>query len=347
MTHTRPALEPGLGGGRPFGWQSHATRRATAGFFVLLAGSLAGTAAQLMQPGLWPIWGYGCLVLAAVLLVLLLMRVLARQPTRTLAARMLLALLVLLAGALLGAAQTGLRAAYFERQALPGALEGRDLLLTGVVAQMPQRHDTGLRFHFKAEMAQLLSADGAAGPGTAVAVPDRLALSWYTEGSWGAASPTPAPAQPPVALHAGERWQFVVRLKAPHGSRNPHGFDHELWLWEQDVQATGHVRSTDRRAPPLQMGQSWQHPVERAREAVRDAILARADGLPEDPARARALGVVAALVTGDQAAIERADWDVFRATGIAHLMSISGLHITLLPGLLRPWWARCGGAAAR
>jgi competence protein ComEC len=37
--------------------------------------------------------------------------------------------------------------------------------------------------------------------------------------------------------------------------------------------------------------------------------------------------LIAALVTGGQGAIERADWDVFRATGVAHLMSISGLHI--------------------
>ena len=41
----------------------------------------------------------------------------------------------------------------------------------------------------------------------------------------------------------------------------------------------------------------------------------------------------AALVTGDQRAIDRADWDIFRATGVAHLMSISGLHITLFAWL--------------
>ena len=38
-------------------------------------------------------------------------------------------------------------------------------------------------------------------------------------------------------------------------------------------------------------------------------------------------------MTGDQNAIERADWDVFRATGVAHLMSISGLHITMFAWL--------------
>jgi competence protein ComEC len=64
--------------------------------------------------------------------------------------------------------------------------------------------------------------------------------------------------------------------------------------------------------------------VEQARQHVRDAIAAQLAGA--DP---RAAGVVAALVTGDQRAIDRADWDLFRATGVAHLMSISGLHITL------------------
>ena len=51
----------------------------------------------------------------------------------------------------------------------------------------------------------------------------------------------------------------------------------------------------------------------------------------------RAAGVLAALAIGDQGAIERPDWDLFRNTGVAHLMSISGLHVTMfawLAGLL-------------
>jgi len=54
--------------------------------------------------------------------------------------------------------------------------------------------------------------------------------------------------------------------------------------------------------------------------------------------------VIAALVSGDQSAIERSDWDIFRATGVAHLMSISGLHITMfawLAALVIGWlWRR-------
>jgi competence protein ComEC len=31
-------------------------------------------------------------------------------------------------------------------------------------------------------------------------------------------------------VQAGERWQWRVRLKAPHRHMNPGGFDYELWL---------------------------------------------------------------------------------------------------------------------
>ena len=70
----------------------------------------------------------------------------------------------------------------------------------------------------------------------------------------------------PGSVHAGERWRMTVRLKAPHGNLNPHGFDQELRLWEQDVQASGYVRTGARDTRPQALGQTWRHPVERARE---------------------------------------------------------------------------------
>ena len=307
--------------------------------FAALAGSVAGAALQLLQSSLWPATAYAALGLLTLVLAGLL------QRPRLNTGRVLL--LAALAGVCIGAAQTGWRAAAFQAQALPPALEGRDLRLSGVVAQMPQRGDTGVRFQLVVEDADWAEAGdrGAAPP----AVPPRLALSWYAEGSgsgWGR-EPTPLLGDSVAALpslHAGEHWQFTVRLKAPHGNRNPHGFDYELWLWEQDVQATGYVRAGARDAPPQRLASTWRHPVERARETVRDVILARTARQPGNEAHSRAMGVVAALVTGDQAAIERADWDVFRATGVAHLMSISGLHITLFAwlaaGVVGALWRR-------
>ncbi|GAC1607064.1 MAG: DNA internalization-related competence protein ComEC/Rec2 [Ramlibacter sp.] len=149
----------------------------------------------------------------------------------------------------------------------------------------------------------------------AVVLPPQVDLGWY-----GGFAGDDAQRQPPE-VRAGERWQLTARLKAPHGGLNPLGFDYELWLWEQGLQATGYVRAGPKDAPAQRMGMTRWHPVERARQAVRDAIDARV------PDR-KSAGLLAALVVGDQNAIDRADWDVFRATGVAHLMSMSGLHIT-------------------
>lgn len=220
---------------------------------------------------------------------------------------------------MLGFALCGLRATVFLGQGLNPALEGRDLAVVGLVAAMPQRNDGGLRFRLAVESATL---DGAP-----VALPPQLLLGWYAGAALAADGATLELQRQPADLRPGERWQMTVRLKAPHGHRNPHGFDYELWLWEQGVQATGYVRAGLKDPVPQRLAVTGWHPVERARHAVRDAIQARiADGTPEG---ARSAGILAALVTGDQAAIERADWDIFRATGVAHLMSISGLHITL------------------
>ncbi len=123
-------------------------------------------------------------------------------------------------------------------------------------------------------------------------------------------------------MRAGQRWRFTVRLRQPHGNLNPHGFDYELNLFEQGVRATGYVRD----APAELLDPAAGFIVERMRQRVRDAIEASV-------ADRRAAGVLAALAVGDQGAIEREDWDLFRNTGVAHLMSISGLHVTMFAWL--------------
>ncbi len=229
---------------------------------------------------------------------------------------------------------------------------------------MPQRNAQGLRLRVAVNSATL--------DGQAVAVPPLIDLGWWSpvradRPAGKATATTRATAPGPNAelpdVRAGDRWRLTARLKAPHGSRNPYGFDYELWAWEHGVQATGSVRNGKKNTPPLLLAASWQHPIERARQSVRDAILvqlapsgadAKADPDTDAPkvdepaddqvrgseatesrdrGRQRAAGVVAALVTGDQRAIDRSDWDIFRATGTAHLVSISGLHITMFAWL--------------
>ena len=213
------------------------------------------------------------------------------------------------------------RAASRLGETLAPALEGRDLVLTGIVASLPQQGASGLRFRFEVEDA------------SSAAVPRTLALGWYAGFHEDAAL-----AQPRQALRAGQRWRFTVRLRQPHGNLNPNGFDYELLLFEQGVRATGYVRDAP---PPVQLDGAAGYPVERLRQRVRDAIYAHV------PDR-RAAGVLAALAVGDQSAIERDDWELFRNTGVAHLMSISGLHVTMfawLAGLLVAAAWRCSARA--
>ncbi|RQP23878.1 DNA internalization-related competence protein ComEC/Rec2 [Piscinibacter terrae] len=194
--------------------------------------------------------------------------------------------------------------------ALDPSLEGVELVVTGVVAGLPQRGPSGVRFRFEVEQA----AQGD----RPVQLPPTLALGWYAGFHEDAVL-----TQPQMALGAGQRWRLGVKLKQPHGLVNPHGFDAELQMLSQGIRATGHVRDA---VPPRLLGREAAHPVERWRQALRDAIEVTV------PDR-RAAGVLAALAVGDQSAIEREDWDLFRNAGIAHLVSISGLHITMFAWL--------------
>ncbi len=262
-----------------------------------------GTALQLQQTRLFSGWIYAGLLAAGFMAAWVALNQRFFQRGRGVA--------LISAAALLAFAATGLRAHLFLDQSLEPGLQGQDITVTGVVAAMVQRNETGLRFRLDVESAREGQQE--------IKLPPKIYLSWYGK-SAGEASDQESSQL--MNLKPGERWQMVVRLKVPHGGSNPHGFDYELWLWEQGLQATGYVRAGPNDRPPARLGRTWGYPIERARQQTRDAILERV-------ADRKLAGVIAALTTGDQNAIDRADWDVFRATGVAHLMSISGLHITL------------------
>ena len=186
-------------------------------------------------------------------------------------------------------------------------LEGRDLEVAGVVSSLPAATERGLRFEFELES-------------TAPGLPRRVLLSWYR-------SPLAEESAALLAgaVHPGERWHFTVRLRRPHGHLNPHGFDYEAWLTERAIGATGYVRQRGARRL-LGTRDNFADRIEQAREAVRDRFKRV---LGETPSA----GILAALAVGDQRAIANEDWRLFSRTGVTHLMSISGLHVTLVSGL--------------
>lgn len=282
-----------------------------------------GVALQLQQTALWPTALYGAaLAVACPVAWVLRRRVWGRRPA-TLAWGFWWAWMAF--------AVTGLHA-QSRSLAMSASLEGQDLDVVGVVQAMPQRQDLGWRFRFRIEEAWRVDAVGALQPvDLSRDLPAQVYLGWY--GQDGAHDSGWKLTALPEPLKAGERWRMRVRLKAPHGHMNPRGFDYELWLWEQGIRATGHVRTRVKDPPPVRLGSSWRHPIEGWRQTVRDSLLMHLAGPGTDADAAKRAGVLAALVVGDQAAIDRSDWDVFRATGVAHLMSISGLHVTMFAWL--------------
>jgi len=210
------------------------------------------------------------------------------------------------AGFLLGFAWAGLAADWRLADSLAPQWERQDIRVTGVIASLPQAFERGLRFDFDVEDAAPQVS------------PKSIALSWY--GGYG------ADVQPPPEMHAGERWTLTVRLRRPHGNANPHGFDYEALLLERGIRATGAVRP----GPAQRLGEMVWTPgyaVERLREHLRERFW---DLLPDH----RYAGVMIALALGEQNAIPREDWQLFARTGVSHLMSISGLHITMIAGLV-------------
>jgi competence protein ComEC len=188
---------------------------------------------------------------------------------------------------------------------LPDEWQGRDIKVIGVVADLPRKFEQGLHFGFDVE--QVLTPQAS--------VPKHIYLSTYYSRK----------TVPPV-LHAGERWQLTLRLKQPHGSSNPHGFDFELWALENNVRAVGYVNNKAHNVRLAGLAGGFNYRIQHWRENVRDKFDATLTTAPY-------AGVLSALAIGDQSSIPRAQWQVFTRTGVNHLMSISGLHITMLAGL--------------
>jgi competence protein ComEC len=218
----------------------------------------------------------------------------------------------------------GQRAEWRLAEQLAKDAEQKDIQVTGVIATLPQAFDRGLRFEFDVESAS-----------TVLAAPEHVSLAWY--GGYG------ADVQPPPDMHAGERWTLTVRLHRPHANANPHTFDAEAWLLERGVRAVGNIRP----GPAILVdAMVWRpgYAIERLREILRERFW---DLLPDH----RYAGIMIALALGDQNAIPQEDWALFQRTGVSHLMSISGLHITMLAGLAAglvfAFWRRVPALALR
>lgn len=261
------------------------------------------------QPRLWSfsLWaiGLGCLSIAWLLAHHTRHVLPGWQPLLRRCACLLLV-------AILGFAWAQGRAWHRLQTSLPPGCELQVVNIQGVIVSVPEQDARGQHV----EVAVEHSANSAC------PMPDRVRLHLYQQSYRGSSEKSAAL----PTLHAGERWQWHVRLKRPHGTRNPHGFDYAAWCLANQIGASGAIVS---KAPMHRIQRlAWQPSAWIARS--RELIGRRIDTvLGNTPSSA----VIRALVIGDDSRIDRQDWQLFVDAGINHLVSISGLHITMLASL--------------
>ena len=138
--------------------------------------------------------------------------------------RRLRPLLIIFCGAAFGFAWSASMATLRMADQLPTAWEARDIVLTGVVASLPQRFERGERFEFDVESVQ---TDGAV-------VPRRILLAWYRGRPWPIASSRKMRGLPLREVRLGGKPRPVkpkMRASCRHADQPlPGGSRSEGWL---------------------------------------------------------------------------------------------------------------------
>ena len=127
------------------------------------------------------------------------------------------------------------------------------------------------------------------------------------------------------ALTASDRLLVLANLSPPSGPAAPGAFDFQRVAWFQQLGAVGYALAP---ATVVEKGRpnGLVRTIDNLRADVTRRILAALPG-PEG-------GVAAALLTGEQTAVDKDITQAMRDSGLAHILSISGLHIVFVVGLV-------------
>jgi competence protein ComEC len=188
----------------------------------------------------------------------------------------------------------------YRMKELPDRLEGNSLTLMGTIASIPELNEEACRFEFDIQQTKPLFLWKNVG---------RIRIRWL---------------KPSKILTVGDKWQFAVKLKKPRGYANPGSFDNEKHFFQNRWVAEGYI---DENVKPIFLESHWfSHPVDRLRTLIFEKM---SQSLKET----KSGGLIIALVIGIKQGISQAQWSIFRDTGTAHLIAISGLHVGLVASL--------------
>ncbi|WP_018185439.1 ComEC/Rec2 family competence protein [Kaistia granuli] len=133
----------------------------------------------------------------------------------------------------------------------------------------------------------------------------------------------------------GDGVQVLARLRPASGPVLPGGYDFARDAYYRGVGATGFAYGAAKPAelgpPPLTI--RLRQPIEAIREAIRARIVASLSG--------ESRYIASALIIGDAGGLSEQTEDEMRLSGLAHVLSVSGLHMALVSGVIF-WGVRAG-----
>lgn len=186
---------------------------------------------------------------------------------------------------------------------LPTLLEGEVVTVSGQIHGIPKQSEQYGYVRFDFVTTELVFQDKS------FSFPAKIRLRWYHNST-----------TPPAHLLPDQRWQFAVKLKRPRKLNNFHIFDYETYLFQQRIRADGYIRQEH--VPKLLADPPWW-----SVDQLRYQFTQRLQTILQDhPMKS----IIIALVVGERQFISESQWTVFKHTGTAHLIAISGLHIGII-----------------
>jgi competence protein ComEC len=152
------------------------------------------------------------------------------------------------------------------------------------------------------------------------------------------------------ALEPGQRLRCLLRIRPLGGLRNP-GVTERIPRWQRrgigaraslvDERRAVRVLRSEKRGLVSSVAVRLGASFDRRRAAIRDRLLASG----------RSGALLASLSIGDRSGLPNETRDAFARLGLAHLLAVSGLHLSMLAGLAfwsaRRAWLRCDPLARR
>ena len=127
------------------------------------------------------------------------------------------------------------------------------------------------------------------------------------------------------SMHVGDRLLVLANLSPPSGPAAPGAFDFQRVAWYLQLGAVGYAV-----APATVIERGKPDGIVRTIDALRAETTERILKVLPGPEG----GVVAAMLVGEQTAVDKDVAQAMRDSGLFHILSVSGLHIVFVVGLV-------------